>query len=73
MAKQTEDSKLSEHFATLHASLSQAENTVVSELNAVQGHPADTGGYYRLNQEKAERIMRPSNSLNAIINGFHAS
>ena len=73
MANQSEDTKLSQHFAALHASLIQAESTIVSELNAVQGRSADTGGYYRLNKEKAERIMRPSSSLNAIIAAFHAS
>ena len=73
MANQTDDAAFSEAFSALHASLTESETTIVSELNAVQGLPADTGGYYRLNQAKAERVMRPSSTLNKIIGDFHAS
>ncbi len=73
MANQTDDAAFSEAFSALHASLTESETTIVSELNAVQGLPADTGGYYRLNQAKAEQVMRPSSTLNKIIGDFHAS
>ena len=73
MASQKEDALFSEAFTKLHASLSDSATTIVNELNAVQGQRADTGGYYRLNQEKAEHIMRPSPTFNKIIGDFHLS
>jgi len=73
MAQQSEDSSLAKTFKAFHTALNNAENTIVSELNSVQGRPADTGGYYLLNQEKAARIMRPSSTLNAIVKNFHTS
>ncbi|MGZ5401245.1 MAG: NADP-dependent isocitrate dehydrogenase, partial [Nocardioides sp.] len=41
-----------------------AEETIVAELNGVQGEPADIGGYYRPDPEKAAQVMRPSATLN---------
>ena len=73
MAQQSDDSSLAKTFKAFHTALNGAENTIVSELNSVQGRPADTGGYYLLNQEKAARIMRPSSTLNSIIKNFHTS
>ena len=73
MAQQSYDSSLAKTFKAFHTALNGAENTIVSELNSVQGRPADTGGYYLLNQEKAARIMRPSSTLNSIIKNFHTS
>ena len=36
----------------------------MSELNGVQGSPADIGGYYQPDDEKADHVMRPSKTLN---------
>jgi isocitrate dehydrogenase len=39
----------------------------VAELSAVQGHPADIGGYYQPDAAKLEAVMRPSKTLNAVL------
>ncbi len=39
----------------------------MDELNAVQGKPADLGGYYRVDQAKADAVMRPSATWNAAL------
>ena len=47
--------------------LADAEATIVAELNGVQGHPVDIGGYYHPDEELVAEAMRPSTTLNAII------
>lgn len=67
LAKQTEDTELAAQFAPVAETLTQNESTIVSELNAVQGHKVDIGGYYYMNDEKASKAMRPSATLNAVL------
>ncbi|MDE2160103.1 MAG: NADP-dependent isocitrate dehydrogenase, partial [Burkholderiales bacterium] len=67
LAAQTEDAALAAHFAPLARALADNESRIVGELNAVQGQPADIGGYYRLDAAKAEAVMRPSATLNATL------
>ncbi|MAI22441.1 MAG: isocitrate dehydrogenase (NADP(+)) [Crocinitomicaceae bacterium] len=67
LATQQESPALRDAFAALASSMRAAESTIVDELIAVQGAPADTGGYYRIDDAKAEAIMRPSATLNALI------
>jgi isocitrate dehydrogenase len=43
----------------------------VAELIAVQGKPADIGGYYKPDAAKIEKIMRPSVTLNAVIDSLN--
>ncbi|KUL51764.1 MULTISPECIES: NADP-dependent isocitrate dehydrogenase [Streptomyces] len=64
LAKQTEDAELAEAFAALAKTLSEQEQTIVDELIAVQGSPADIGGYYQPDAAKASAVMRPSATLN---------
>lgn len=64
LAKQTADTQLAEAFAPLAKTLVEQEQTIVDELNAVQGSPADIGGYYQPDPEKAAAVMRPSATLN---------
>ena len=64
LAKQTEDAPLAEAFAALAATLRESEQTIVDELLAVQGKPADIGGYFRPDPEKAAAVMRPSTTFN---------
>jgi isocitrate dehydrogenase len=64
LAAQTDDVQLAEAFAALAKSLAEQEQTIVAELIAVQGRPADIGGYYRPDPAKAEAVMRPSATLN---------
>lgn len=64
LAKQTDDAQLAEAFAALAKTLTEQEQTIVDELIAVQGSPADIGGYYQPVVAKAEAVMRPSKTLN---------
>ena len=67
LAKQTEDAELASAFADVAGALRGNEQTIVDELLAVQGSPADIGGYYRPSDEKAEQVMRPSSTLNEVL------
>ncbi|OON80640.1 NADP-dependent isocitrate dehydrogenase [Streptomyces tsukubensis] len=64
LAKQTEDAPLAEAFAALAKTLSEQESTIVGELAAVQGSPADIGGYYQPDPAKASAVMRPATTFN---------
>ncbi len=73
LAAQSEDAELARHFAPLATSLAQNEATIVAELAAVQGKPADIGGYYWADPAKIGAVMRPSATLNAIIDSASAA
>jgi isocitrate dehydrogenase len=64
LARQTDDSALAEAFAPLAKTLTEQEGTIVEELIAAQGRPADIGGYYQPDPEKAAAVMRPSRTFN---------
>ncbi|MFJ9076309.1 NADP-dependent isocitrate dehydrogenase [Streptomyces sp. NPDC102278] len=64
LARQTDDAELATAFEALAKTLGEQEDTIVSELIAVQGSPADIGGYYQPDAAKASKIMRPSETLN---------
>jgi isocitrate dehydrogenase len=64
LAKQTEDAELAKAFAPLAQTLTDKERTIVDELIAVQGSPADIGGYYQPDPAKAAAVMRPSATFN---------
>jgi len=70
MANQTEDAELAAVFKPLADTLAANEEKIVQELLAVQGKPADIGGYYRPDDEKASAVMRPSETLNAALASF---
>ena len=72
IAHQTDNPTLAATFAPLAAALTANESTIVAELNAVQGRPVDIGGYYAPNPELADRAMRPSETLNALLDSFAA-
>jgi isocitrate dehydrogenase len=67
LAKQTEDAELAASFSAVSEALTSNEETIVGELAAVQGAPVDIGGYYRPDEAKASAIMRPSATLNKVI------
>ncbi|WP_239395099.1 NADP-dependent isocitrate dehydrogenase [Frankia sp. CiP3] len=67
LAAQTDDARLAEAFAGLAKTLTAQERTIVDELLAVQGSPADIGGYYQPVATMAAAIMRPSKSFNEAI------
>jgi isocitrate dehydrogenase len=64
LAQQTEDAELAQAFGSLASTLAEQEQTIVDELLAVQGSPADIGGYFQPDTEKAAKVMRPSTTLN---------
>ncbi|MEV0965607.1 NADP-dependent isocitrate dehydrogenase [Streptomyces sp. NPDC049910] len=64
LARQTDDAQLAEAFAGLAKTLTEQEGAIVDELIAVQGSPADIGGYYQPDAAKASAVMRPSQTLN---------
>ncbi|MBS7349874.1 MAG: NADP-dependent isocitrate dehydrogenase, partial [Comamonas sp.] len=67
LAAQSEDAALAAKFAPLAKQLADNEDTIVAELLAVQGKPADIGGYYQPDLAKLDAIMRPSASFNQAI------
>ncbi len=64
LAAQTEDADLAKAFAPLAETLAANEAKIVEELAAVQGKPADIGGYYQPDPAKASAVMRPSTTWN---------
>jgi isocitrate dehydrogenase len=64
LAKQTDDVDLAAAFKPLAESLRANETQIAEELIAVQGQPADIGGYYRPDAEKTAAVMRPSATFN---------
>ncbi|MFZ3124618.1 MAG: NADP-dependent isocitrate dehydrogenase [Acidovorax sp.] len=67
LAAQTDDAELAKRFAPLAQQLAANEQKIVDELNAVQGKPADIGGYYLPDPAKLDAVMRPSQTLNAVL------
>ena len=67
LAKQTEDADLAAKFKPLAKALADNEQTIVKELNDVQGKPVDIGGYYQPDPAKLAQVMRPSKTLNKVL------
>ena len=70
LASQNDHAELKAQFTPLSEALTQNESKIIEELIAVQGQPADIGGYYYMNDALATEIMRPSSTLNSIIDHF---
>jgi len=70
LAKQTADAELAAAFAPVAEALAANEDTIVEELLAVQGSPVDIGGYYHPDDELVAQVMRPSATLNGIVDGI---
>ncbi|MFR9721817.1 NADP-dependent isocitrate dehydrogenase [Streptomyces sp. MS19] len=70
LAAQTDDAELAAAFAGLAATLAEQESAIVGELAAAQGSPADIGGYYQPDPEKAAAVMRPSKTFNQAIDSL---
>ena len=67
LATQNSDVELGAHFAPIAKALTDGEDAILAELAEVQGMAADLGGYYRTNADQTAAVMRPSATLNAII------
>ncbi len=70
LSKQAEDAELATAFASVSEKLAANEQKIADELLAVQGKPADIGGYYRPDADKAAAVMRPSATFNEVIEGL---
>jgi isocitrate dehydrogenase len=70
LADQDEDSELAERFTEVADRLGDAEEKIVEELNSVQGSSVDIGGYYWPDADRMEEAMRPSQTLNEVIDGL---
>lgn len=69
LASQDVDQDIKAEFAPLAKAMEQQEKTIINELNSAQGSPVDIGGYYHVDTQKTTAAMRPSATLNAIIDG----
>ena len=67
LAEQSDDKELQDKFTPIAQRLTDNEDKIVVELNEVQGNAVDLGGYYRLDKTLTSNVMRPSATLNAII------
>jgi isocitrate dehydrogenase len=67
---ESEDADLRAHFAPVAKALADNETKIVAELNAVQGEPMDVGGYYLPDDDLVSKAMRPSATLNEIIDAL---
>lgn len=70
LAQQSDDAELAAAFAPVAERLAADEQQIVSELLAVQGEPVEIGGYYRPDAALVARVMRPSATLNAVIDAL---
>ena len=67
LAAQAEDSDLAGYFAPIATALSEKKTKILAEIAALQGIPADLGGYYHPDPAKTASVMRPSQTFNTII------
>jgi isocitrate dehydrogenase len=72
LADQTEDADLRAAFQPIAEQLEKNESKIVGELNGVQGRSVEIGGYYHADPAKTSTAMRPSATLNAVIDGMNA-
>ncbi|WP_133477912.1 NADP-dependent isocitrate dehydrogenase [Cognatilysobacter segetis] len=70
LADQTKDTELAARFAPVAKALTENEATILRELVEVQGRGVDIGGYYQPDLGKVAAAMRPSPTLNAVIDGL---
>ena len=68
LAEQSEDAELQEKFADIAKELTANEAKIVAELNAAQGPAQDIGGYYKQSEVLTSKAMRPSETLNQLLN-----
>lgn len=69
LAEQTQDAELELKFTGLAHALATSEDKILAEIDATQGKPADLGGYFQPDDQKAAAAMRPSPTFNAAISG----
>ena len=70
LAKQTQDAEFQARFTGVAEQMTANEEKIVQELNDAQGQPVDIGGYYHPSDELSSKAMRPSATLNAIVDAL---
>lgn len=70
LSEQNQDLELKEQFAKVFNQLASNKGQILDELNAAQGSPVDIGGYYEPEDALVSAQMRPSKTLNNIINSL---
>lgn len=67
LASQSTDSSIAAFFTPIANELESKQDSIRAEFNSAQGVKVDLGGYYKFDDSKAESVMRPSKSFNAVI------
>jgi len=67
LSRQNSDTELAAYFTPVAKALAEGEEAILAELASVQGNAVDLDGYYRTDADKTANAMRPSKTLNAII------
>ena len=70
LAKQDQDPELKSRFTEVAKQMAANEDKIIQELNDAQGKPVDIGGYFHPNDEMSAKAMRPSATLNAIVDAI---
>jgi isocitrate dehydrogenase len=70
LAQQTQDKNLAARFTKIAKEMADNESKISAELLGAQGKPVDVGGYYHPDDAKAAKAMRPSPTLNTIIDAI---
>ena len=70
LSQQTQDKGLAARFTKIAKDMADNEAKITGELLAAQGKPVDVGGYYHPDDAKASKAMRPSPTLNAIVDAI---
>ena len=70
MANQTKDADIASKFAPVAKALTENETKINEELIGSQGQPKEIDGYYKPDFQKTDVAMRPSETLNIIVNGI---
>jgi len=71
LASQSDDEELKALFIPVAEQLTNNEDRIVEELNSAQGSEVELGGYYQADTDMASAVMRPSVTLNSVIDGLH--
>ena len=70
LANQTKDAEIASHFQPIAKAMQENEDKINAELIGAQGKPQNIGGYYKVDDNKTYPAMRPSLTLDSIINGI---
>ncbi len=73
LAEQNEDRELQSSFIPMAKSLTDNEEQILAELNAVQGDSVDLGGYFHADMEKMMAAMRPSETFNQALESLNSN